>query len=448
MGGSVTLPATFRNFGIIFKHYNELAQIFMIVLGSSTISQMYEVSSGVIDCGSQRHDSLFNYNSILEECIGLDENKQQAAKNLKKFYRHLKKVSSNSSLTDFTKTIPLSITLVSLGKTAQGWDHNCDANRWMGGGIGGFLFCVECEESIIDDSSEDREDRSRNESSVTTASDHQDIPSDDDIRFVNNNSSESLYETSNNDDSDSVDDEAEVDEEEEEYRVSSDESMGGFVLREPCSRNDKHNPKWAYNFRTDQERNKNKNRKRQNNPNIDVSSSNSTSSNSGDSEFEPGCFSRYLYVFDFKTDDVPPKYPLAINMNPSTKTKCRNHLNPAHLCFARSHTSIMRRQTFCIYDRLDKHPHGDDLTAEKEKHKSKLESEVLRQGCQQLSLIPMFSQPVAYPLVKLLLNGGDSFKRRDCRVEGKNYGVSLGYARYQKSDWKGSRHYNNICCLH
>ena len=166
MGGSVTLPATFRNFGIIFKHYNELAQNFMIVMGSSTISQMYEVSSGVIDCGSQRHDSLFNYHSILEECIRLDGNKEQAAKNLKKFCRHLKKVSGNSSLTDFTKTIPLSITLVSLGKTAKGWDHNCDANSWMGGGIGGFLFCVKCDESSIDDSSEDME--SRNESSVTT----------------------------------------------------------------------------------------------------------------------------------------------------------------------------------------------------------------------------------------------------------------------------------------
>ena len=185
-----------------------------------------------------------------------------------------------------------------------------------------------------------------------------------------------------------------------------------------------------------------------------------------DSLLNVGCFPRYLYVFDFKTDDVPPKYPLAISMNHSTKTKCRNHLNPAHLCFARGHTSIMldRRETFCIYDRLDKHPHGDDLTAEKEKHKSKLESEgitcttvqlcqnyfqneyltVLRQGCQQLSLIPTFSQSVAYPLAKLLLNGGDSFKRRDCRVEGNNYGVSLGYARYQKSDWEGSRHYNNI----
>ena len=90
----------------------------------------------------------------------------------------------------------------------------------------------------------------------------------------------SLCETSNNDDSDSVDDKAEVDEEEE----SSDESMGEYVRREPCSRNDKHKPKWAYNLRTDEERNK----KRQNNPNIDVSSSNSTSSNLEDSEFEPG----------------------------------------------------------------------------------------------------------------------------------------------------------------
>ena len=75
-------------------------------------------------------------------------------------------MSGNSSLTDFTKTIPLSITLVSLGKTAKGWDHNCDANSWMGGGIGGFLFCVKCDESSIDDSSEDME--SQNESSVTT----------------------------------------------------------------------------------------------------------------------------------------------------------------------------------------------------------------------------------------------------------------------------------------
>ena len=58
----------------------------------------------------------------------------------------------------------------------------------------------------------------------------------------------SLCETSNNDDSDLVDDKAEVDEEEE----SSDESMGEYVLREPCTRNDKHKCKCAYNLRTDE----------------------------------------------------------------------------------------------------------------------------------------------------------------------------------------------------
>ena len=80
-------------------------------------------------------------------------------------------------------------------------------------------------------------------------------------------------------------DKLEVDEEKE----SSDESMGDIVRREPCSRNDKHKSKWAYDFRTDEERNK----KRQNNQNIDVGSSNSTSSNSEDeddedSDFKPG----------------------------------------------------------------------------------------------------------------------------------------------------------------
>ena len=64
----------------------------------------------------------------------------------------------------------------------------------------------------------------------------------------------------------------------EDAESSVESEIGLFVRREPCSRNDEHKPKWAYNLRTDRERNKKKNQRKQNNANIHVGSSNSISS--------------------------------------------------------------------------------------------------------------------------------------------------------------------------
>lgn len=151
---------------------------------------------------------------------------------------------------------------------------------------------------------------------------------------------------------------------------------------------------------------------------------------------------------------IPLEYPLHYSMQKLVKRSHRDHLNRAHLCAAREHVSIMldRRITVVIYDRLHLHPHGDDTTKDLEQHHSKLKSAgilskivslsedyfhgedlvVYREGNKQLSSFSKFSKSVVYPLVRLLLNSGTKFKRKDCRVEGNNYRVFMGYGRYQK----------------
>eukprot|EP00956_Cyclotella_meneghiniana_P017279 scaffold27981_cov37-Cyclotella_meneghiniana.AAC.10 len=44
---------------------------------------------------------------------------------------------------DYIKTTPLCLYLISLPRNSKRWQESFDANLWMGGGVGGFLFPVE-----------------------------------------------------------------------------------------------------------------------------------------------------------------------------------------------------------------------------------------------------------------------------------------------------------------